>query len=299
MLLLTWRNDGARSLALCGSQHLSPSDACISAPLSILSLLQHPEIELTLALDDRRVEAAAEGYDAVLRHGPINDSRLTAWPLAASRRVLVASPSYLGRCGVPASLDDLDAHQGIFYTNRGVADWRFIGSSGALIRRGRPGLRVNNGDMMRDAVIAGLGISLLPMFIVGMSIRQGELCVIDVGVEAEQEFIYVAHPEGRRPSEKRASPRPIPEAGIRRSAILGVTARREGLPISHAGLRRDAAGQGRLAGALFRAERVVAVSSRPGGPRPFHPRNLARHNGPAAGMMASRPQAGQAQAGMA
>lgn len=165
-------------------------------------LLRHPKIELTLDLDDRRVEAAAEGYDGVVRHGPINDSRLTAWPLATSRRVLVASPYYLERCGIPTSLDDLDAHQGIFYTNRGVADWRFIGLSGALNRRARPGLRVNNGDMMRDAVIAGLGISLLPMFIVGASIRQGELCVVDVGMEAEQEFIYVAHPEGRRPSEK-------------------------------------------------------------------------------------------------
>ena len=59
-------------------------------------LARHPGIELTLDLDDRRVDAAAEGYDAVVRHGPLADSRLVAWRLAPSRRVLVASPDYLG-----------------------------------------------------------------------------------------------------------------------------------------------------------------------------------------------------------
>src|SRR5690349_11950054 len=55
-------------------------------------LRRHPKLELTLDLDDRRVDAAADGYDAVVRHGPIADSRLTVWRLAPSRRVLVAAP---------------------------------------------------------------------------------------------------------------------------------------------------------------------------------------------------------------
>ena len=60
-------------------------------------LAKHPDIELTLDLDDRRVDVSAEGYDAVVRHGPLMDSRLVAWRLAPSRRVLVASPDYLAR----------------------------------------------------------------------------------------------------------------------------------------------------------------------------------------------------------
>ena len=56
--------------------------------------------------------------------------------------------------------------------------------------------------MMRDAAIAGLGIALLPMFIVGAAIAAGELSVVDVGAQAEDEFIFMAHPEGRRPSAK-------------------------------------------------------------------------------------------------
>lgn len=165
-------------------------------------LAQNPELELTLDLDDRRVDVAADGYDAVVRHGPIADTRLVAWRLAPSRRVLVAAPDYLARHGRPASLAELDGHRGLFYTNRGAADWRFAGADGATILRAEMGLRVNNGDMLRDAAIAGLGIALLPTFIAGTAIKAGRLLVLDVGAEAELEYVYVAHPEGRRTSAK-------------------------------------------------------------------------------------------------
>lgn len=165
-------------------------------------LAQHPRIELTLDLDDRRVEAGADSYDAVLRHGPIMDSRLVAWTLAPSRRVLVGSPDYLARHGNPASIAELDGHAGIFYTNRGVGDWRFGGPQGTVSVRARAALRVNNGDMMRDAALAGLGIALLPLFIAGADIRSGGLRVVEIGVEPEVEAIYLAHPESRRPSAK-------------------------------------------------------------------------------------------------
>lgn len=165
-------------------------------------LAANPDIELSLELDDRRVDIASGVYDGVLRHGTIDDNRLMVWPLAPSRRVLVASPDYLARHGMPATIAELDEHKGIFYTNRGVADWRFVTADGVEIVRARIGLRVNNGDMIRDAALAGLGIALLPLFIAGPDIRAGSLKVIDVGVRPTPEFIYLAHPEGRRPTAK-------------------------------------------------------------------------------------------------
>ncbi|MBD9554828.1 LysR substrate-binding domain-containing protein [Ensifer adhaerens] len=165
-------------------------------------LAQHPEIELTLDLDDRRVDAASEGYDAIVRHGAIADSRLVVWKLARSRRLLVAAPDYLDRHGTPASLAELDGHRGIFYTNRGAADWRFEGPGGATVVRARLALGMNNGDMLHDAAVAGLGIALLPAFIAGPAVREGQLNEIDVGLSPEPEFIYMAHPEGRRASTK-------------------------------------------------------------------------------------------------
>jgi DNA-binding transcriptional LysR family regulator len=138
----------------------------------------------------------------VLRNGPIEESRLMAWRLAPSRRLLVASPGYLKRHGTPASLAELEGHRAIFYTNRGLADWRFAGPKGSATVRARIALRANNGDMMRDAAIAGLGIALLPSFVVPAAIVAGELTVIDIGKPAKDEFIFMAHPEGRRASAK-------------------------------------------------------------------------------------------------
>jgi len=165
-------------------------------------LVAHPQISLTLDLDDRRVDAAADGYDAVVRHGPIDESRLVAWQLAPSRRVLVASPSYLARRGTPRTTEELDGHDGIFYANRGVADWRFMSAGDAVIVRAKTRLCVNNGDMLRDAAVAGLGIALLPKFVAGAAIRAGELNVIEIGAQPANEFVFMAHPEGRNPSAK-------------------------------------------------------------------------------------------------
>lgn len=165
-------------------------------------LAAHPDIQLTLDLDDRRVDATSDGFDAVVRHGPIADTYLVAWQLATSRRVLVAAPAYLDRHGTPRSPDELEDHRGIFYTHRGAADWRFAQQGETRIVRARPSLVLNNGDMMRDAALAGLGIALLPVFIVSGALRAGTLRVIDVGVEAEQEYIYMAHADGQHPSAK-------------------------------------------------------------------------------------------------
>lgn len=171
-------------------------------PALFAFLERHPRIELTLDLDDRRIEAQSEGHDGVVRHGRLDDSRLVAWPLARSRRVLVASPDYLARHGSPRSLADLGAHRGIFYTGRGVGDWRFLTQAGAVHARAPAALRVNNGEVMRDAALAGLGIALLPLFISGPAVKDGTLVPIDIGLPTEPEVIYVAHPEGRRPSAK-------------------------------------------------------------------------------------------------
>jgi DNA-binding transcriptional LysR family regulator len=86
--------------------------------------------------------------------------------------------------------------------NRGIADWRFLAASSKKFARPRVASRVNNGDMMRDAALAGLGIALLPTFIVGAELRSGALVAVDIERSVEKEFIYLAHPDGRRASAK-------------------------------------------------------------------------------------------------
>jgi DNA-binding transcriptional LysR family regulator len=186
----------------------------ISAPVSFGALhigaalypflLAHPRIELTLELDDRFVDIAAEGFDAVLRHGPVDDTRLVARRLAASRRALVASPAYLAAHGAPASTDELEGHRAILYANR-EGDWRFEALGGAIVVRPTVALRVNNGLIMRDAALAGLGITLLPTFMIHRELTSGELQELDVGVQAEGADVYVAYPGERGASAKLAA----------------------------------------------------------------------------------------------
>ncbi len=164
-------------------------------------LAEHPGIELSLDLDDRFVDAAADGYDAVIRHGQIADNHLVAQRLAASRRILVASPAYLAAHGTPTSAVSLETARAILYANRD-SDWRFASPGGALVVRPRPTLRVNNGLVMRDAALAGLGIALLTSFIVGPDLASGALRLVDIGLEPEGADLYIAHPKDRGPSAK-------------------------------------------------------------------------------------------------
>jgi DNA-binding transcriptional LysR family regulator len=164
-------------------------------------LKQHPGVDLILDLDDRFVDVEAEGYDAVIRHGLIRESWLVAIRLAPSRRVLVASPDYLDAHGVPQSVDDLEAHRAILYTNR-VSDWRFESGADSVSVTPRKALRVNNGLIMRDAASAGIGITLLPTFMVHAQVKGGTLRTIDVGLVPERAEIHLTYPKGQPPSAK-------------------------------------------------------------------------------------------------
>jgi DNA-binding transcriptional LysR family regulator len=177
-----------------GSLHLGPA--------LFGFLANNPTIELTLELEDRFVDILAEGYDAVVRHGPVNDNRIIVKRLADSRRLLVASPEYLKRHGNPASFQDLERHRGIIHSNRGASDWRFRTGRKFTTVRPRTALNLNNGLIMCDAAVAGLGIALLATFILEGPLRKRALEVIDVGAEAEGATVYIAYPEHLRSSGK-------------------------------------------------------------------------------------------------
>lgn len=164
-------------------------------------LKDYPEIEVSLELDDSFVDATSGGFDAVLRHGAVGDGRLIARRLARSRRVLVAAPVYLEKEGVPASLAQLERHCGILYANR-AGDWRFATPTGWAVIRPGAVLRVNNGIVMRDAAVAGLGVALLPSFFVYEALAQGLLVEIDIGPEAEGAELFLAYPRDHGASAK-------------------------------------------------------------------------------------------------
>jgi len=171
------------------------------APALNSFLKQNPRIELSLDLDDRFV-GAADGFDAIIRHGPIPNNGLVVKRFALSKRMLVASSEYLTENGTPETIDDLGRHRGIMYALRGASDWRFRRSGRWSVVRPATIMRVNNGIIMRDAAVEGLGIALLSTFLVQDLATSKQLQVVDIGAEAEPATIFIAYPSGRRVSAK-------------------------------------------------------------------------------------------------
>ena len=122
----------------------------------------------------------------------MRDRHLVGKPLATSRRLLVAAPSYLARHGTPRTLDELATHAGILYTGR-EADWRFTDRGRVSVVRPARALRVNNGLLMRDAAVAGLGITLLPTFMSHPERVRGSLEVVALDAAADGAEVHLLH----------------------------------------------------------------------------------------------------------
>ncbi len=173
-----------------GAQHLAPALA------EFASL--HPQVELDVSLEDRRVDLAGGGFDLGIRIGSLEDSSLIARKIAPVRRVVLASPDYLARCGRPQHPRELNGHDLIVYVNAGPAEqWRFkVGNKWEQVR-GHVRLRTDNGEMIRAAASRGLGICILPTFIASPAIRSGELEVILRDCPLEDGGLHVVMPPGR------------------------------------------------------------------------------------------------------
>ena len=184
----------------------------ISAPVSFGSLhlgralypflLAHPGIQLNLELDDRFVDVAAGGYDAVIRHGNLGDARVVARKIATSKRHLVASPAYLQSDTARRARRPSSRRTWRSSTPTATPTGGSRRPSEVVVVRPSRFLRVNNGLVMRDAALAGVGIALLPTFLVGPELAQGTLQVVDVGAATEGADIFVAYPAARRASAK-------------------------------------------------------------------------------------------------
>jgi DNA-binding transcriptional LysR family regulator len=157
-----------------GRQHLAP---CVAAFLK-----QFPEIQIELELTDRFVNLANEGFDLAIRHTNTPPETHVAWVLCETRSVLMASPAYLAARGVPAHPSELSAHDCLLYLGGGhSANWTFAKTARAAKsadeRVGvniRGSLKANNSEVLRDALLAGLGIGLLPDFSLPPANADGE-----------------------------------------------------------------------------------------------------------------------------
>jgi DNA-binding transcriptional LysR family regulator len=172
------------------------------APVLPDFLQRYPEVSVDLHLSDALIDVIGEGFDIALRIGELLDSSLLARRLAPMPSMLVASPAYLVRCGRPAHPADLAQHECFAYAYLRTRDtWHFSNAVGeAVTVRPSGRLRVNNGDAMLPAAIAGLGIAGLPEFIARAAVTDGRLEQILPDWSASQSSLYlVTPPNGPRP----------------------------------------------------------------------------------------------------
>ncbi len=169
------------------------------APIFAAFLGAHPRITLEVAVSDRVIDIVQEGFDLAIRGGRLQSSDLIASLLTTGRRVVVCSPSYADRHGVPTSFADLGRHECVVYRNRRVAqDWTFKTARGRRSARISGRFETDNGTMMREAAIEGLGVTLLPTFIVAKDLIAGRLITIDLGAEPEGDTIAAVFPRANR-----------------------------------------------------------------------------------------------------
>ncbi|MCW5704652.1 MAG: LysR family transcriptional regulator [Xanthobacteraceae bacterium] len=177
------------------------------APLLPEFLAQYPEVSIDLHLSDATVDLIGEGFDAGLRIARLPDSSLIARRLCDMPRYTVAAPSYLKRHGRPTHPMHLAKHKCFGYaylSTPGV--WHYTNAAGEQVSVRPAGqLRVNNGEAVMPALLAGLGIADLPEFIVGDAIRSGEVEVILKGWKQPEGAVHlVTPPGGPRPARVEA-----------------------------------------------------------------------------------------------
>jgi len=176
----------------------------LSAPLSFgISYLApalaefarlHPAVELDIEFEDRSVDLVGGGYDLGVRIGKLADSALIARRIAPVRKHVVASPAYLDTYGRPARPADLAGHAILLYGNE---QWRFrVGERWETVRV-QARMRTNNGEMLRAAAQAGLGICMLPSFIAAPALGDGSIEVLLRDYPVDEGALHAVMPPGR------------------------------------------------------------------------------------------------------
>jgi DNA-binding transcriptional LysR family regulator len=142
-------------------------------------LQTYPDISLELELTNRKVDPAEEGFDFVIRLGPLGDSSLIARDLGALRYALCASPRYLQRSAVIGHPHDLEPYPVIdFFSGAERHVWTFVRKEEMVKIEVTPRLTANDPMVRRDAAVAGLGIALLPIWLFRAEARAKRLTML-------------------------------------------------------------------------------------------------------------------------
>src|SRR5882724_347450 len=163
----------------------------------------HPKLRLELVMDDRTIDLVAENIDAALRMGALTDSALVARKLTQGERLVVASPAYLARRGVPVTPADLLEHEAIVYgQTSGGEEWRFRRGTSETSVHIQTRLTISAAEGVRAAVIAGQGFSISSRWMFAPELESGEVVTVLDEWTLPSIDLWVIYPSGRLTSTK-------------------------------------------------------------------------------------------------
>lgn len=160
----------------------------LTAPRSALALglsdrladfvARHPEIDLDLVVDERRRDVVADGFDAGVRIGELVDRDMIAVPIGPPLRLaVVAAPALFERCGRPAEPRDLETMPGLLrrFADGTIYRWEFERDGRALTLTPTPHVVADDGEVLRELALAGLGVTCLLEGMVAADVAAGRL----------------------------------------------------------------------------------------------------------------------------
>ena len=172
-------------------------------PLVLKFQSMHPGLAIDLSYSDRFVDLVEEGIDVAIRIGRLLDSSLVARRIGTSERCIIATPGYLKKNGLPKTPQDLVDHNCILYAYLSTGnEWIFRGKDGEIRVKVSGTLRANNGEAIRQAVMADLGIAASPAWLIQDDLKQGKVQEILGDFTPPAGEINVVYPSARHVSAK-------------------------------------------------------------------------------------------------
>ncbi len=175
------------------------------APALAEFLPLYPKIKVDLTITDRWINLAEEGYDLIIQVTGQPQEHLVARKLAPVRRQLCATPEYFRQRGIPRTPMDLVSHNCLDYTRSGEQGrWRFTGLEGDISVPVNGPLHVDDDEALSQAVLGGLGVALLPTFIIGKDLQAGNLqAVLSEYIPVERHVYAMYLPTRHLPAKAR------------------------------------------------------------------------------------------------
>ena len=179
-----------------GTSHISKVAADFMA--------NYPDVHVELCLNDRFIDPIEEGFDVTVRIGTTDSTTsLITKEIAPAKRILCASPTYLLEYGEPIHPNELKHHRCLHYGHqKSGSHWRLQSNNGEHSVAIGCTLWSNNGDVLKEAAIRHQGIALLPTFIVGDALKQGQLTTVLANYPPVNASVTALYPRHRHLSTK-------------------------------------------------------------------------------------------------